>query len=308
MLRVKLDLQRIDRALKPLHGLRGSLKSGSVEAWAACSDSLAAVVDALTGSVFTDRDSSAATWIHWRKSGTSKQLLGLLRAVVEEAPGSALVAGCVRERTLHVGIRVISVMFKHTQSKALWPAMREWIVDQGGLQAIWQALTWSMALVGEDQAAHDAALRAPFHAVTSLMSRPDGAHPVLPPSAHPSITSALTLLFSDLLPRDLASTDAHELRMQEFLVHVAYISDVLCFDGCQPLPQQLHRAFIVAWPHFMGWFRRRLGVGMHGMEVENLTVGHLAQLCLRISTTVCKTQHLADCQCRHLTPPCCPHS
>ena len=274
MLRVKLDLQRIDRALKPLHGLRGSLKSGSVEAWAACSDSLAAVVDAFTDSVFTDRDSSAATWIHWRKSGTSKQLLSLLRAAVEEAPDSALAAGCARECVLHFSFCITNLLFKRTQSKALWPAMREWIVDQGGLQAIWQALAWSMALVGEDQAAHDAALRVPVHAVMSLMSKPDGSQATLPPSTHPSITAALTLLFSDLLPRDLASTDARELRTRQLLVHVVCISDELCFDGCQPLPQQLHRAFVVAWPHFMGWLRRRLGAGMHGMDVEYLTVGH----------------------------------
>ena len=161
--RIKLDLQRVDRAIRPGVSHRALLKSGSVEAWKACLSSLREALTILLDSSFTDRNGSAATWIHWRKSGTSKQLLGLLRAVVEEAPGSAVAADCPRESALHVGLGIISFLFKRTRSGALWPAMREWILDQGGLQAIWPALAWSMALpvVGEDKAAHDAALRMP---------------------------------------------------------------------------------------------------------------------------------------------------
>ena len=229
-------------------------------------------------SSFADQNGSAAIWIHWRKSGTSKQLLGLLRAVVEDAPCSAVAAGCVRESALHFGLVVISFLFERTQLGALWPAMREWIVDQGGLQTIWQALAWSMALVGVDKAAHDAALREPVHAVIGLMKKTDERHLTLPLSAHPSIVAALTLLFSDLLPRDLASGNAHEWDMHDLLVNVVSVSHQL--SSSQPLPQ-LHRAFIVSWPHLMGWLRQqgsqRSADGQQPCDVKSLTVRHSAE-------------------------------
>ena len=190
--RISADLQRVDRAIRPGVSHRAKLKSGSVEAWNACLSSLQETEHIIEDSSFSDQNSSsAAVWVHWRKSGTSKQLLGLLRTAVEEAPGSALVAGCVRECALHVGIVVISFLFKCAQYGTLWPAMREWIAEQGGLQAIWQALTWSMALVSEDKTAHDASLREPVHAVIGLMSGPDGVLLTFPLSAHPSITPSV---------------------------------------------------------------------------------------------------------------------
>ena len=273
MSRVQLDLQRIDRAVKPAgHGLRASLKSGSAEAWTVCSDSLKAVSIEFSDSVFADQSGSAATWIHWRKSGTSKQLLSLLRAAIEEAPSSALPAGCVRERALHFGICVTSFLFMRTQHGALWPAMREWIIDQGGLQAIWNALAWSMALVGEDKAAHDNDLRVIVHMVIRLMLKSDGMQPVFPLSAHPSVNAALTLLFSDLLPRGLASGDAHAWLMRELLTNVVCLCDQLAHSQPQP---QLQRAALVAWPHLMGWFRRHPCAGLQDIEdVGNQLVRH----------------------------------
>ena len=252
--RIKLDLQRVDRAIRSGVSHRALLKSGSAEAWKALDISLGEAFVILADSSFSEQNGSAATWTHWRKSGTSKQLLGLLRAAIDEAPGPALVAGCVRERALHVGIRSISFLFQRTQSGALWPAMCEWIADQGGLQAIWQALAWSMALVGGDKAAHDAALRVLVHAVICIMSRPDGTQLIFPPSAHPSITAALSLLLSDILPRDLASGNAPEWHMRRVLGNVLSLYAQL--GQVQPQPQ-MHRAFLVAWPYLIGSLRQR---------------------------------------------------
>ena len=265
--RILADLQRVDRAIRPGVSHRAILKSGSAEAWNACLCSLQETSQIIEDSSFSDQNGSAAVWIHWRKSGTSKQLLGLLRAVVEEAPGFALVAGCIRECVLHVDLGVISFLFKCTQCGALWPAMREWIIDQGGLQAIWQALAWSMALpvVSGDKAAHDAALREPVLAVIGLMSRPDGVQLTFPLSAYPSIIAALILLFSDLLPRGLASRSTHEWRMRDLLSNVIGIYDQL--GRSQPQPQ-LHRAFIIAWPHLLSWLRRQ----PHVLHVDTLMV------------------------------------
>ena len=262
------DLQRVDRAIRPGVSNRALIKSGSIEAWDACLSSLQDTTQILLDSSFADQNGSAAIWIHWRKSGTSKQLLGLLRAVVEDAPCSAVAAGCVRESALHFGLVVISFLFERTQLGALWPAMREWIVDQGGLQTIWQALAWSMALVGEDQAVHDVALRGPVQTVVGLMTRPEGAEAVFPfpHSAHPSITAALTLLFSGLLPRDLASgTSAHGWPMQEVLGSVNIICDQLSSFKPQP---QLHQAILISWPHCMGWLRLQPSLDLEYLAVR----------------------------------------
>ena len=223
----------------------------------------------LADSSFSDQNGSAATWIHWRKSGTSKQLLGLLRAAVDEAPGPALDAGCVREGALHFGIRSISFLLKRTQCGALWPAMCEWIVDQGGLQAIWQALAWSMALVGGNKATHDAALRELVHAVIGIiMLKPDGTQLPFPLSAHPSVMAALMLLFSDVWPRDLASGNAHQWDMQKVLASAMS----LCAQLGQVQPQpQLHRAFLVAWPYLTGWVRQR---PVSQLTLQNQMVRH----------------------------------
>ena len=105
--------------IRPGVSNRALIKSGSIEAWDACLSSLQDTTQILLDSSFADQNGSAAIWIHWRKSGTSKQLLGLLRAVVEDAPCSAVAAGCVRESALHFGLVVISFLFERTQALSL---------------------------------------------------------------------------------------------------------------------------------------------------------------------------------------------
>ena len=134
-----------------------------------------------------------------------------------------------------------------------------------------------MALLVGDKAAHNATLWEPVHAVIGLMSKPDGTQLKLLailPSAHPGIIAALTLLFSDFLPMYLASGNAHEWCLQALLGDALGLCVQL--DGSQPLPQ-LHRAFIVAWPHFMGWLRQQqqLRIGMQQIDaIENPVVRH----------------------------------
>ena len=138
---------------------------------------------------------------------------------------------------------------------------------EGGLQAIWQALTLSMALVSGDKTAHDASLREPVHAVIGLMSRPDGVLLTIPLSAHQSITAALTLLFSDLWPRELASGNAHQWCMHGMLRNITVICKLISHSELQP---QLHLAFLVSWPFLMGWSRQQAC----RWDVDNLMVRH----------------------------------
>ena len=269
---IKADIQRLDLAIRSgVTCPRALFRSGSSEAWKICLSSLKEAQEILLNSSFADRNSSAAIWIHWRKSGTSKQLLSLLRTAVAEAPGSPHTAGYVRVQALHAALGLISFLFKRSQYGMLWPAMREWISDQDGVQAIWQALAWSMASLVGDKAAHNAALREPIHAVIGLMSKPDGTQLTLLtilPSAHPSIIVALTLLLNEFLPRYLASGNAQEWSIRSMLGNVGSLSAQL--GQVQPQPQ-LHRAFLVAWPYLMGWFRQQ---PVSQLTLQNQMVRH----------------------------------
>lgn len=134
-------------------------------------------------------------------------------------------------------------------------------MDQGGLRNIWLALTWSMVLPSDLRTAHAVTVREPVHAVLGLMTRPDGTQLVSPPSAHPCIIAALTLLFSDFLPRDHAAGNAREWRMREVLNAVT-----LCVQlSGTHLHPELQRPLLLSWPHALdgmvptaaaAWYRR----------------------------------------------------
>ena len=110
--------------------------------------------------MFSDPSGGTAKWMHWRKSNTSKQLLGFMRAVVEAmqadaqrgAPALPFFTRINMEAMLHGCIALLGTLFVATNSAALWPAMREWIFDHGGIRSVWAALAWSMTLTERERA------------------------------------------------------------------------------------------------------------------------------------------------------------
>ena len=161
--RIQSDLLLVDGALRSSPS-RALLKGGSVDAWAACKPSFLAALPILQASVLADQSGSAAVVsMLWRKSSASKKLLALLRAVVEEAhalPGwaaHAAAARTVRCHAVHGSISVIGFFWRRTQQSAtLWPAMREWIVELGGISSLWTSLAWMCMIPKQDcEAAYD---------------------------------------------------------------------------------------------------------------------------------------------------------
>ena len=198
---------------------RALLKGGSVEAWAACTVSLLAVLPILQSSVLVDQSrSTAAVSIHWRKSSASKRLLALLRAVVEEAhslQGEAAHAAAgriARHRAVHGSISVISLFrHHHHQSATLWPAMREWIVELGGITSLWTALAWVIMMPMQDHAAANVLHQLLIASTESVLELTEDMFSVRRPVELAQNTAVLMVLgtvLGDLLPRDFAAGNA----------------------------------------------------------------------------------------------------
>ena len=254
--RIQADLQRIDAALKSCPN-RAALKSGTTDTWISGNTGLAAVTSVYQSSVFSDRNSGAAPWIQWRKSNASKQLLGFMRAVMDTAmeadqgsasPTSALLlASHIAMRAmLHGCIALLTKLFVATQSAALWPAMREWLLDQGGIKGLWSALAQSMTLAERDSAAASAAaangplsmrdanscstlgatlifalsMTGELQFTTFTTSASSGREEL---SLLPGLITSLTILFGDVLPRELAAGHADEWDIMIAFRHIVLI-------------------------------------------------------------------------------------
>ena len=256
MSRIQSDLQRIDTALK-LCPNRAALKSSTTESWIAGNTGLAAVASVYQSSVFFDANSGAAPWIQWRKSNTGKQLLGFIRAVMDTAmeadpgavcstPAMLLTAHTAMHTTLHGCIALLAKLFSATQSAALWPAMREWLLDQGGIKGLWSALAQSMTLAERDSAAASAAaangplsmrnanscstlgttlifalsMTNELQFTTFTTSASSGREEL---SLLPGLITSLTILFGDVLPRELAAGHADEWDIMIAFRHIVLI-------------------------------------------------------------------------------------
>ena len=264
------ELQRLDSALR-LCPNRVLLKSGSADSWAACDSSLQAVRPVLQEWAIADQNcpGAAAVVMQWRKSSVSKKVLALLRAVVEEAPALAPVdAASLRYKSVRCSITVVSIFWQHTQhSAAAWPAMREWLFEQGGIKNIWTALAWCMSCTSsssspaqEVQASGDEEshrlLTTPFLAAL-VLTKGLTADPRTVGSElfeNRGFISSLELLLSGVLPQAIAAGCGPAWKLGSTL---SFISAVLSSpaNGYKLVPL-LHCPLLVSWPSLIAELRR----------------------------------------------------
>ena len=212
-------------------------------------------------SVFSVPSGGAALWVHWRKSSVSKQLLGLMRAVIEVVEADEgtvnptlefLVARANVYATLHGCIAQLTQLFAATQSAALWPAMREWIIDQGGMNSVWAALARSMELAAQERVAflalcgadaqmsagagkemseslEDLSYRPPRMNIVSALTMTNQL-PIATPASWPEelpflpgLIASLSFLFSEVLPRDMAAGNAHKWDLILLVYHIVML-------------------------------------------------------------------------------------
>ena len=297
------DIRRIDNALIAFPS-RVLLKSGSIEAWDACFRGFPGLNSTLSGTTFTDRNGNAvAAWMHWRKSSASKHLLSLLRSVLELQPheqgsvsgrdvatgaGAAptmteLSAGTVspgvhprRDSAMLLAgsscISIVDLLFQSSQSAALWPAMREWLVNQGGIQSIWTSLARRISL-GAIDLEHD---RSPTLGqsveevlmLTSELRQLGGRGLAVQLAQHPSVIASLRSLLSDVLPRDVAARGEATWDMFAMLPSLGGICMLSNAGGgiLIPLQSLLHQPLLVAWPFLMAALRQEFRSGSSGVS------------------------------------------
>ena len=260
--RIQSDLVLVDAALRSSPS-RAQLKGGSADAWAACNASLEAVLPVLRESALADQSvSAAAVSTQWRKSSASKKLLALLRAVVEEAPAlqgeaaHAAAAPSARWHAVHGSIGVIHFFWQRTQqSAALWPAMREWIVEQGGVTSLWAALAWGarIPMRGCETAANAVQeLRASVHSVLKLTHDMFSSRQPTELAQTSAVTTVMSTVLGDLLPRDFVAGDA---RKWDLDIVFCAVTTLRRLEG-SVLSAQLHKPLLIFWPHLMAEMRR----------------------------------------------------
>ena len=276
--RIQAAFLRIDRGLLDGCSLRSSLKSNSVQAWEACGYSLAAFIavlgdDACIFSSAAD-NKSAASWVQWRKSNTSKQLLGLVRSILDAVAAeesrrevSAPVRKCIAFMTMGLHAVIIIAHYLHAASTSgvLWPALHEWLVEQGGVDTMWRALTWAVRVEvsGATGGITNARALAILSSVGNVLSL-SLTCPRLPPHPNDALlgghgggadaaTAALTLTLGEFIP---AAFPAMQPDVRTKAVAVALRISLMRFSpaaagGGQYL-ELMHLPALSAWPYLVG--------------------------------------------------------
>ena len=265
--RIQSDLLLIDGSLRSCPS-RALLKGGSVQVWAACNGSLLAVLPILRESVLADQSGcTAAVSMLWRKNSASKKLLALLRAVVEEAPAlqgeaaHATAARTARCHMLHGSVGVIHFFWQRIQHSAtLWPALREWIVELGGITSLWTALAWVIRIPVLDfgAAAADALcqLRASVHSVLALTHGMFSLRRPVELAQNSAVIAVLSIALGDLLPRDFAAGKASRWDLHIVFHGLKALYEVGGQEGGS-LSAHLHRPLLVFWPYLIAELRRQ---------------------------------------------------
>ena len=129
--------------------------------------------------------------------------------------------------------------------------MREWVLQQGGLQSLWTALAWSLTQLPTHGI--DIGLRRlSMQAVVTLLS-PDRTVDFAALLPLPAVATVLRLLFSDFLPGDLAAGNAHKWALLPLVRATACV----CTQPDGYMLRLLHRPVLIAWPHLMSALRQQ---------------------------------------------------
>ena len=281
--RIQAAFLRIDRALRDGYNLRSSLKSDSAQAWKACVDALVALIAFLDDDacIFTTAadNKSAAAWVQWRKSNTSKQLLGLLRSILDavaEEEGRREASAPVRKckAFMPMGLHAVIVIVGHLHfdsiSGVLWPALREWLVEQGGVDSMWRALAWAarVEVTGATGGITNAGALLILDSVGSVLSL-SLTCPTPPPHPNDALhgggadaaTAALQLTLGEFIP---AAFPAMQPDVRTKAVAIAHrISLMRCSPAAAGGGQYLelmHLPALRAWPYLVGAARHQLSL------------------------------------------------
>ena len=219
------------------------------------------------GLLASDQGSGAALWIHWRKSNASKQFLALLKAISEAIASEADWMPCVSDDTNCARRRLrlcmvlvwtyvmdtLRLLYKGSQEGALWPALRDWLFENGNLQGLWGGLA-------RCRRADNAADILVVHDLVSITyASPSQGR--LPPALlqQPCVAEALVLALGTVLPKGFSGHHGDDLeqRMLEIKVTLRRVERMATAEP--QLWQHLHLPALSLWPYLVGALRRQRG-------------------------------------------------
>ena len=192
--------------------------------------------------------------MQWRKSSTSKQLLALLRSVLEDVP--AQVSGPAihdppspawqhQHHPLHVSVHPVGcAVARHARVGAAAGRPAE-PLDCSGMEHDPVARSRAQHRLEED--VHES-----IQAVLTLLS-PDRTVDFAALLPLPAVATVLLQLFSDFLPGDLAAGNAHKWELLPLMRATACV----CTQPDGYMLRLLHRPVLIAWPHLMSALRQQ---------------------------------------------------
>ena len=222
-----------------------------------------------------EQDSGAALWLRWRKSSASKQFLAILKAINEAIASKTAWMADVADNTHSTGTLLLLLMefawmqvmstlrllYKCSQAGALWPALSDWLAENGNLQGLWVALAWCSS-AGDDASKsviHDLVNILMVHDLVS-MTHASLSQGRLPPTLlqHPRVAEALGLALGKVLPKGFARHhDGDDLDQRMLEMKITLCRVVILAQAEPQLWQHLHLPALSLWPYLVGALRQQ---------------------------------------------------
>ena len=280
---IQAEFLRLDKALRGGCNLRSSLKADSLQAWEACRDSLADVAFFINGGacIFTSSgsDKNAAVWVQWRKRNTSKQLLGLVRSVLEAVAAGAnrqVPAACTASMAIGLLGSITIVGYFNTASAygVLWPALREWLMEQGGVDTMWRALAWDLRGTWANARALSV-LTSVSHALLISLDFPT------PPPQQPgdallrghddAASTVLQLTLGKLIPSTFPTMQPYGRRKAvTFARRIGRLCSLPAGCSWGQYLEPMHLPALRVWPYLVGAARHHLSLPAQDSEEREL--------------------------------------
>ena len=234
-----------------------------------------AMVAPVLSCLSTHRRVSQRAWFgHWQRSPASKQIIGLLKAMLQQAaPAFAdqrhyrarSDSAAVKFRDVLLGamdraIRVAWFLLLHAEDRqckiTLWPELRRWLLEGGGFAVMYGAAAAAMRMDPASPSAYYMLYYTHCISAQAATQLTNGARE-LPPALLPPVVSATLTLF-DAVREEFSATSA-ALSTSTAWPHlpVAMISAISIMDGLNAMPrdaklrEQLHLGQLRVWPGLM---------------------------------------------------------
>ena len=221
------------------------------------------------------RVSERAWFGHWQRSPASKQVIGLLKAMLQQAAPAfadqrhrrtaARSDNAVKFRDMLLGamdraIRVTCFLFHQADDRerkgTLWPELRRWLLEGGGLAVMYGAAADAMRMDPASPSAYQMLFNTHCIGVQAALQLTNGARE-LPPALLPPMVNATLTLFDAVREEFSAASAALSISTAWPHLPMAMVSAIAIMDGLNAMPrdaelrEQLHLGLLRVWPGLM---------------------------------------------------------